>query len=321
MTNNNILIGAEGIDGANFLAACLTMSDKVYFNDGTLQDKKEFYFNRMDNIPEINGLPIWKDVSMLFQSCARHKSQISLGTYQCKDLYEATTLGDRSLISKVHLPLFWPLINLIAKNPDDPLVKLFEPKYFIGLISPDLFISLRTVLGGSELDLTTIADFNLLPKKVQEKFKSDYRTDIDRLFKCEIPTYTGPICDKWDMLNMKCDVDRPEHFYPENRSYKVRSDNTEYYTSSRERIRDIYEKSNELLKSRITHQWDCNWFLTEKETVKNIKLLYSELDLGKCNQTLIRSMYRTWIHRIDSIKKIHIESFCSISINNSMFTI
>ena len=37
--NNNILIGAEGIDGANFLACCLTMSDEVQFNDCNLNEK------------------------------------------------------------------------------------------------------------------------------------------------------------------------------------------------------------------------------------------------------------------------------------------
>lgn len=319
---NNILIGAEGIDGANFLAACLTMSDNVYFNNGSLKDKKEFYFNGMSNIKEMNGLPVWKDVSMLFHSCARYKAQVSLGTYQCKEIYESvkSTLDDKSLISKVHLPLFWPLINLISKNPDDPLVKLFEPKYFIGLTSPDLFTSLRTVLGNPDLDLVTIQDFNLLPKKTQQQFKNKYRTDIEKLFNCEIPTRSSPLSNKWDMLNMKCDYHHLEHFYPENRSYKVRSNGSEYYTSSVDRIRDIYRASNELLKSRITHEWDCNWFLTEKDTVKNIKLLYSELDLGQCNQTLIRSMYRVWIDRIDSIKTAHIEAFNLRSINNNMFT-
>ena len=44
---NNILIGAEGIDGANFLGACLSMNNQVYFNDCSLNEKVEFFFNAM----------------------------------------------------------------------------------------------------------------------------------------------------------------------------------------------------------------------------------------------------------------------------------
>jgi len=323
MTNNNILIGAEGIDGANFLASCLTMSDKVYFNDGTLEDKKEFFFNRMNEISKMNGLPIWTDVSMLYQTCARYKSKILLGTNQSK--YKTPTLDDKSLISKVCLPLFWPITNLNTKNTDDPLVKLFESKYFIGLINPDLFMALRMVLDRpcpwtrKNLDLTTITDFNLLTKKIKKDLKNTYRTDIDRLFDVQV-NEMDHIHHKWEMLNMKCDIDRLSDFYPETRSYKVNSEGLEYYTSSRDRIINIYKRSNELLKSKITHEWDCNWFLTEEETVKNLDLLYFELNLGKCNEELVRSMYKVWIHKIDTIKKTYIKEFLLASINNDTVT-
>lgn len=320
--NNDILIGAEGIDGANFLAACLTMSDNVYFNNYTLDGKKEFYFNGMTQVKIKNDLPIWTDVSMLFHSCARRKTKISFGTYQVKKIYESVkeSVQDKSRTHKVHLPINWPLENIISKNLDDPLSQLFKSKYFIGLINPDLFICLRLVLGNPDLDLITIKDFDLLPKKVQDKFKDDYRSDIDRLFKSEIPTRSTPLSDKWDMLHLECEYNDLDNYYPEKRSYKVRSGDLEYYTSNQDRIVDIYKRSNEILKSRITHEWDCNWFLTEKETVKNIDRLYSELNLGKCNKKLIRSMYRTWISRIDTIKKTYINAFLSTSINNDTVT-
>jgi hypothetical protein len=57
----------------------------------------------------------------------------------------------------------------------------------------------------------------------------------------------------------------------------------------------------------ITHEWDCNWFLTEDETIKNVKSLYSEMNLGKFNEKLIREMYKIWIRKIDYIKKSHVK--------------
>jgi hypothetical protein len=74
-------------------------------------------------------------------------------------------------------------------------------------------------------------------------------------------------------------------------------------------MKDLYKKYNDLLKDKITHQWDCNWFLSEEETFENIKFLYSEMNLGECNQKLIREMYKVWIRRIDYIKKSHVKAF------------
>lgn len=67
----------------------------------------------------------------------------------------------------------------------------------------------------------------------------------------------------------------------------------------------LYEKGNELLKTKITHEWNCNWFLDEDETFENIDRLYSEMNLGKCNEKLIRKMYKVWIRRINYFKETH----------------
>lgn len=308
---NTILIGAEGIDGANFLAACLSMNNRVYFNNCSLDEKVNFFFNGMSNIKKVNGLPIWSDVSMLFNDCARSKSGIRFSTYQFKKIYESAknSLSDKILINKVQLPLFWPLINVIEKNPEDPLVKLFESKYFIGLINPNLFISLRTVLGNSELDLITVQEFNLLPKELQETIKQKYQSDTHQLFNCDgistnLEEFITTLQYRWNMHNMKCDLDYDKDFYPE--------------IKNKEKISFNYKKSNELIRSRITHQWDCNWFLNEDQTVENIKFLYCEMNLGQCDEKLLRDMYKVWINRIDYIKKFHIKEF-EVAINNFTF--
>lgn len=306
--NNNILIGAEGLDGANFLCSCLTMSKNVYFNNVSIEEKKEYFFKGMSEIQEKNGVPIWTDVSMLFHDCARKGSKLSFSTYQCKLIYESvkSTLVDKSLISKVRLPIFWPLSTLIKTNPKHPLVKLFESKYFIGLINPDLFIHLRTVLNDSHfldtsipnLNLLTVSDFKSLPKDLQERIKSKYSSTVERLFRCDILNI-----NKWDMSNMECDI-------------KFKNIIKNEYKNM-----NLYKESNDLIKDKITFQWNCNWFLSENETIENIKILYNDLSLGECDENLIREMYKVWINRIDYVKKTYVESFNIRSINNDMFTI
>jgi hypothetical protein len=68
----------------------------------------------------------------------------------------------------------------------------------------------------------------------------------------------------------------------------------------------LHKEDNNLLKTMITHQWDCNWFLTEEETIENVKRFYSEMNLGKCNEKLISEMYKVWIRKMDYLKKWHI---------------
>lgn len=309
ITNNNILIGAEGLDGANFLASCLTMSDEVYFNNYTLIDKIEYFFKGMSEIEEKNGVPIWSDVSMLFSSCAREKNKVSFSIYQSKSLYESLepNLNNKSLISKVRLPVFWPLKVLVLKNPQDPIVKLFESKYFIGLVNPDLFISLRSVLGYSELnnhqdynlDLLTISEFNFLPKETQETIKHNCRSNFKRLFDSDIFDH-----HKWNMSNLECDLDY----------IKVIESHI-----NNNKDGNLYKEDNQLLENKITHQWNCNWFLTEGDTIENIKILYSEFNLGKCNEKLICKMYKVWYDRMEYIKKWYMREFKSSIINNHKF--
>lgn len=283
---NSILIGAEGLDGANFLCSCLTMSHEVYFNDYILDDKIKFFFECMSHIYRNNEIPIWNDCSMLFSSCARSRDKLNFPTYQ----FKTENPNNKTLISKIRLPVFWPLSMHMSKNPEDSLSKLFESKYFIGLINPDLFISLRTVLIDPNLiddsipnfNLLTVAEFNLLSKQLQEKIKSNHRSGVERLFKCEIP-----FIHKWHMTHMECDINDMNIIQKEHQQVH------------------LYEEGNKFLQTKLTHEWDCNWFLNEDETFENINRLYSELNLGKCNEKLIRKMYKIWIRRIDYVKKSH----------------
>ena len=62
-------------------------------------------------------------------------------------------------------------------------------------------------------------------------------------------------------------------------------------------LTELYKSDNDFLKTLITHQWDCDWFLSEDETFENLKILYSQMDLGEINEELIRKMYRIWLKK------------------------
>jgi hypothetical protein len=312
--NNNILIGAEGVDGANFLACCLSMSDQVYFNNHIFKEKLEFFFKNISHIQKRNELPVWSDVSMLFSNCYVKHTQLILQTYQSKSLYESvkSEVSNKTLINKIALPQLLPLQVLRSKNPEDPLVKLFESKYFIGLVNPYLFISLRTLLDNGylldsstpDLSLMTIEEFNSLPEEEQEKIKNSYQSGPERLTTALNVDRTNNICvDKWNMLNMECDVNYVAKIM------KIK----ELKDGNIDSLEQLHNENEKLINNKMTHQWDCNWFLTEDETTENIKLLYSDMNLGECNEKLIRKMYKIWMYRIEFIKKSHIKEFVIVN--------
>ena len=143
-----------------------------------------------------------------------------------------------------------------------------------------------------DLDLLTIEEFNHLPKEEKERIKNFYKSDDERLFifRNDIPTIHA-----WNMYNMECDID-----------YFKKNENEKLYEDISERL---HNESKELLKPRITHRWDCNWFLTQDDTIDGIKLFYDQMNLGKVNEKLILKMYKIWIDRITYIKKFHITEF------------
>ena len=48
--------------------------------------------------------------------------------------------------------------------------------------------------------------------------------------------------------------------------------------------------------------WDCNWFLDEATTIKQIQELYKKLNLDDLNLDLVTSFYRAWIYKLNFIK-------------------
>lgn len=288
--NNDILIGHLGWDGCHFLASCLAMSEEVYFNHYTLRGKIEYFFKNMSNITKVDGKPVWSDVFMFHGSSYQsngyvHYRQLLVNDFN--DTFEQfdSESNQRTRISRLHVPIYYPLHDMWQKNISHPIVEMFKSKYFICLINTHLFASLRGIkieqdnrtpgnwdegfaiipdikwFDGplTEVDhitnSTTVSGFLDLPKEVQENIKQHHNSNVDKLFS----------------------------------------------------LTELYKQDNDFLKALITHQWDCNWFLNEDETIEKLKWLYHEMNLGELNEKLIRKMYKIWINKMDYIKKWHME--------------
>lgn len=292
--NNNILIGHLGWDGCHFLCSCLTMSDEVYFNNLTLRGKVEYFFKSLSTISQIGGKPIWNDVFMFYSSSYQSENYIHCRHAWINDFnhtYEQFETDSKTkqetYISRLHVPIYYPLKDMMEKNISHPVLEMFKSKYFICLVNTDLFVSLRSIKVKNKIvqkpedswdngfaiipdikwfngpltevdEITnsiTISEFNSLPKDVQQNILSHHNNNLDGLF---------------------------------NRT-------------------KLYKTDNDLLKTMITHQWDCNWFLNEDDTIERLKFLYYEMNLGKVNEKIIRKMYKMWVHKMDYIKKWYIQ--------------
>jgi hypothetical protein len=308
MTNNNILIGHLGWDGCHFLGSCLTMSDEVYFNNFTLRGKVEYFFKSISSIEKVDGKPIWNDVFMFFSTSYQTDGHIHYRHAWINDTdnnfeqFESNLgLKQKTCVSRLHVPVYYPLRNMIEKSISHPVMDMFKSKYFICLVNTHLFASLRSI-----------------------KIEHDNRTqnDWDEGFAIipDVKWFGGPLTEV-DKITNSITVSEFQSL-PSELQKKVIS----YRNSNLEELFNLtklYKDDNDLLKTMITHQWDCNWFLTEEKTIEHIKFLYSEMNLGKCNEKLIRKMYKIWINKMDYIKKWHIndpdESEYITPINNERF--
>lgn len=308
MTNNNILIGHLGWDGCHFLGSCLTMSDEVYFNNFTLRGKVEYFFKSISSIEKVDGKPIWNDVFMFFSTSYQTDGHIHYryawinGTDNNFEQFESDLgLKQKTCVSRLHVPVYYPLRNMIEKSISHPVMDMFKSKYFICLVNTHLFASLRSI-----------------------KIEHDNRTpnDWDEGFAIipDVKWFGGPLTEIDEITN-SITVSEFQSLPAEVQKKVIshRNSNLEELFN----LTKLYKDDNDLLKTMITHQWDCNWFLTEEETIEHIKFLYSEMNLGKCNEKLIRKMYKIWINKMDYIKKWHIndpdESEYITPINNERF--
>lgn len=290
--NNNILIGHLGWDGCHFLCSCLTMSDKVYFNNFTLRGKIEYFFKNMAHVGKLNGKPLWTDVFMFYGSSYQSENYIHYRNALINDLesdFEQFPIDSSSkqktLISRLHVPIYYPLENMITKNIKHPISEMFKSKYFICLTNTTLFSSLRSI-------------------KLEENNRTIASWDDDHAPIPDMKWYNGTL-SYVDQITNSLTVSGFQSLTKD-----AQENIKNYHNSNLDdlfNLTKIYKSDNEFLKTMITHQWNCNWFLTEDETIENLKILYSEMNLGKINEELIRKMYKVWVKKMDYLKKWYIK--------------
>jgi hypothetical protein len=286
--NNNILIGHLGWDGCHFLAACLSMSDEVYFNHFTLRGKLEYFFKNLSTLNKVDGKPVWSDVHMFFGSSYQsngyvHYRQLLVNDFDDKfeQFSPNSNPEQKTLVSRLHIPIYYPLSDMMEKNVLHPIVDMFRSKYFICLVNTKLFASLRSI----KIEHDT---------QVINSWDEGFATIPD------IKWYDGTLTNVAKMTNSLT----VSEF--QNLSKEVKETLKFHHNNNLDdlfNLTELYKTDNDLLKTFITHQWDCNWFLDEDETIDNLKVLYSEMNLGQVNEKLIRKMYKMWINKIDYIKK------------------
>lgn len=292
--NNNILIGHLGWDGCHFLCSCLTMSDEVYFNNLTLRGKIEYFFKGMSTISKVDGRPIWNDVFMFLDHLIKLMELIHYRHAWINDFHNDfeqflvdSGLEQKTRISRLHVPIYYELERMLKKNISHPLMDMFKSKHFICLVNTRLFSSLRSIKVDHDLRVPN-------PNRWDKGF-----APIP-----DIKWFDGPLTE-FDEITNSITVSEFK-LLPKEMQETIRSTNNRSLDDLFN-LTELYKSDNNVLKSMITHEWDCNWFLDEQETIENIKILYSKMNLGNCNDKLISKMYKVWVDKMDYIKKWYIK--------------
>lgn len=291
MTNDNILIGHLGWDGCHFLGSCLTMSDEVYFNNCTLRGKIEYFHKNMSYISWVNEEPIWSDVFMFYGTSYQTDGYVHYRHAWCNDIEsdfeqfpEDSGSKQKVHISRLHVPVYYPLKKMLEKNISHPMMDMFKSKHFICLVNTSLFASLRSIKLEENDGIEGAWDDECAPIP-DLKWFDGLLTDVDRMT---------------NTLTVSAFRSLHEESKNEIKSYHKKNLDDLF------NLTKLNKEDNDVLKTMITHEWDCNWFLDEDETIQGIKVLYSEMKLGKMNENLIRKMYRIWINKIDFIKNWYV---------------
>ena len=78
---------------------------------------------------------------------------------------------------------------------------------------------------------------------------------------------------------------------------------TEYKSLSLQKKKTLESQNTteEYVHSDSIFVWDCNWYLSEKNTIHNIKYLYDVLELEGYDEQSTRSYYRSWIKKLEEL--------------------
>ena len=72
-------------------------------------------------------------------------------------------------------------------------------------------------------------------------------------------------------------------------------------TQEEKKILESENTSEDYVHPNSTFVWDCNWYLSEQDTIHNIKCLYDVLELEGYDEQSVGSYYRSWIKKLEEL--------------------
>jgi len=93
------------------------------------------------------------------------------------------------------------------------------------------------------------------------------------------------------------ELSNPKYTIPVPKSY------IEYNNLGKEekRILESENTTEEYAHPDSVFVWDCNWYLSEQNTIHNTKCLYDVLELQGYDEQSTRSYYRSWIKKLEEL--------------------
>jgi hypothetical protein len=273
---NIIVVAYNGGDGGNFLINCLTMSNRVTCPRLSKNGKIQYFF---DNLTEIGNK--WVDVNMFSYSLMADE----IDAHQMFLSKES-----ENIIMKIHYPLFTINENINneikIKNLNTIKKVLEKRKLLIVFENPMVFSRLRHF---SDSDSKCPMSESFVPLET-ETYPKDELLNVTTIseYKSFPKEKKQEIENKYNMSISKL-IETVSPYEPEYDRFFMGDAIPEQKSS-------IYI-------------WNVNWYLDEEMTLYNIKKLYETLEFDDYDEKLIRDMYRSWIKKLDEIKKYHVEIY------------
>jgi hypothetical protein len=273
---NIIVVAYQGGDGGNFLINCLTMSNKVTCPRLSKNDKIQYFF---DNLTEIGNK--WVDVNMFSYSLMADE----IDAHQMFLSKES-----ENIIMKIHYPLFTINENINneikIKNLNTIKKVLEKRKLLIVFENPMVFSRLRHF---SDSDSKCPMSESFVPLET-ETYPKDELLNVTTIseYKSFPKEKKQEIENKYNMSISKL-IEIVPPYKPEY---------------------DLFFMGDVIPEQKSSiYIWNVNWYLDEEMTLYNIKKLYETLEFDDYDEKLIRDMYRSWIKKLDEIKKYHVEIY------------
>ena len=271
----SIIVVHQPGDGANFLISCLSMSDDVYYYGFSKKEKIRHYSHQI-----LNQNLKWTD-PVMWSLCLTSKKIYNTDNF--------TNFLNKEINSKFIFTLEYPF-NIILDgnlNQQNKIIKFID----------------KLVSNGSQFILfeNPVTFFC-----VRNFFDENCTSNI---FRYDVSCHPDGFYPKDDFLNnlsIKQYFNLPDDskkYFEEKYSLSIYDIISRNYAVSRkfENI-DLIKKQHKYFEKDNNYVWNVNWYLSEENTIINIKKLYDFLNLGGYDEKIIQFMYKLLINKLNQIK-------------------